>query len=495
MALSDAIIQFTDRLRAGVPGTNMEFRRGVPYTFITGQGPASCPEELTAKQMWQTQPHLRTVVDFIAMNIGQLSLHPYRQKEDGPARIRTGALAVWCRKPNRAQTMSEFITDLVGDRVLHNRAYVWVTRGKDGPETWVLPVEHVTAQRDLLGRPRSYQVASGDVAHELSAAEVIEFRGYTPGSGREAVSPVEALRLILAEQFYTWEERKTRRKRGGLFQGFFMRPADAGEWDDTARRRFNQYRRDYGPGGVRAGEDMILEDGMSYKQLEVNSKNDEWARSVELSLATVCQVYNVNPTMIGAGRGGSYASVKEFRKALYTETLGPYLKELESRFSLFVLPLIGATADEYVEFNVGGKLRGSFEEQAKVTTQSVGGPWMTRNEARARNGLARIEGGDELIVPLNVLIGGQSSPLDGGEGRPEEKSAVLSKFLDRQHRVISARKGAGKPWWDEARWVRELSADLDDETLAREIVAATKAAYDQGARPRLADLTIGGGSQ
>ncbi len=37
---------------------------------------------------------------------------------------------------------------------------------------------------------------------------------------------------------------------------------------------------------------------------------------------------------------------------------------------------------------------------------------MTRNEARAMNNLPRIEGGDELIVPLNVLEGGLASPND-----------------------------------------------------------------------------------
>jgi hypothetical protein len=40
----------------------------------------------------------------------------------------------------------------------------------------------------------------------------------------------------------------------------------------------------------------------------------------------------------------------------------------------------------------------------------VGAPWLTRNEARARQNLPHIDGADELIVPLNVIEGGQSSP-------------------------------------------------------------------------------------
>jgi hypothetical protein len=37
---------------------------------------------------------------------------------------------------------------------------------------------------------------------------------------------------------------------------------------------------------------------------------------------------------------------------------------------------------------------------------------MTRNEARARVNLPQVDGGDDLVTPLNVLIGDQASPTD-----------------------------------------------------------------------------------
>jgi len=45
----------------------------------------------------------------------------------------------------------------------------------------------------------------------------------------------------------------------------------------------------------------------------------------------------------------------------------------------------------------------------------TGGPILTRAEARAMLNLRHIEGTDELIVPLNVIEGGQASPTDSGE--------------------------------------------------------------------------------
>ena len=39
---------------------------------------------------------------------------------------------------------------------------------------------------------------------------------------------------------------------------------------------------------------------------------------------------------------------------------------------------------------------------------------MTTNQARRILDMPAIDGGDELITPLNVLTGGQPSPQDGG---------------------------------------------------------------------------------
>ena len=120
---------------------------------------------------------------------------------------------------------------------------------------------------------------------------------------------------------------------------------------------------------------------------------------------------------------------------------------------------------------------------------------MTRNEARADNNLPPIEGGDELIVPLNVVEGGQASPQDThmDEQEPmmieqnaapkmltkseaqklslkarsttdEEKqmAEVLRKFWKRQANSVLPKLGAkSAEWWDEDRWDDELTEDIE----------------------------------
>jgi hypothetical protein len=101
---------------------------------------------------------------------------------------------------------------------------------------------------------------------------------------------------------------------------------------------------------------------------------------------------------------------------------------IQQELELQLLPDFEDISGVYVEFNVHEKLRGSFEEQAIQLQTSVGGPWMTRNEARARMNLPQVPDGDELITPLNVTTGGQASPRDSAppaiEGGPSRLRAI-----------------------------------------------------------------------
>src|SRR5699024_2688674 len=142
---------------------------------------------------------------------------------------------------------------------------------------------------------------------------------------------------------------------------------------------------------------------------------------------------------------------------------------IEARLNRFLVPrLMGAEARRrfYVEFNIEEKLQGNFEEQSQALQVSTGAPWMTRNEARAIRNLPALPGGDALVTPLNVLVGGQASPRDSGsqnrrsgpvrvkerapESHVDQVRRVLSSFFERQGRVVKSRLGAKAEggWWD-----------------------------------------------
>ena len=238
----------------------------------------------------------------------------------------------------------------------------------------------------------------------------------------------------------------------------------------------------------------LLEDGMEIKPYQFNSKEAQYAETKQLSREDVAAAYHVNPSLIWHTTTQTYASSKDNARALYAECLGPILQMLQQRINNFLLPMIEADENTYVEFDLNEKLKGSFEERASILQSAVGGPWMTRDEARADNNLPPLPDGQgsQIITPLNVVEGGQASPQDthmdpqepmtiaqncrchhcksepirikarSTEEEDKRMAEAMSKFFKRQASSILPKLGAkSAKWWDEERWDKELADDIE----------------------------------
>ena len=104
---------------------------------------------------------------------------------------------------------------------------------------------------------------------------------------------------------------------------------------------------------------------------------------------------------------------------------------------------------------------------------ATGAPWQTVNEARKLFNLSPIEGGDEMVRPLNVLFGGQASPQDGGVATGQAAKEAVASFLLRQSAAVCSKRDAGaSEWWDPDRWNRELTADLVKAGMTSQVALA-----------------------
>jgi HK97 family phage portal protein len=459
---------------------------------------------LSIDDLWRTQPHLRTVVDFLARNTAQLGLQTFqRVSETDRQRLRTDPVAQLLSRPNPQMTGYELVYGLVGDVALYNEAFWNLAPSATTVSGWsIQPIPPSWVVR--RGGSSAFTVDWVDFRNPTSGAvvrmtmdQLIWFKGWNPGFPRHASSPVEALKDILAEQLEARIFRRQMWRRGGRFGGVITRPQGA-RWEPKGREKFKRmWQAQYASmEGSNAGATPILEDGMTYNPVTFSSKEQDWAEGTKLSLAQVASVYQVNPTMVGLLDNANFSNVEAFRKMLYSDTLGPLLAMIEDRINTFLVPRVTTAQAVYTEFNIAEKLQGSFEEQAAALQSSVGRPWMTANEARARMNMPALAGdADQLVTPLNVLAGGQASPRDSGTQnvnageidavvvRPERKAIgqksvkltagapdaavtnaqdVLSAFFKRQRGVVLSRLGskAADEWWDEDRWNRELGDDL-----------------------------------
>ncbi|MEH6804844.1 MAG: phage portal protein [Rhodococcus erythropolis] len=370
----------------------------------------------SAAELWEEQPYLRTVVNFLARNVAQLGLHAFtRDAEGSRERLRDHPLAAMLRRPNEDTTGNELIHGVVADLALFDVAYLMVEdKSADGaglglrriPNSWVKGTESKSAFR--IGSYLVQMDESGETV-KVAAENMLVFHGWNPTDTRIGSSPVNALKAILREQIHAQTFREQLWENGGRVGSYLTRPKDAPEWGAEGRSRFTRMWSAWSGSGNKAGGTPVLEDGMELKRVGFSAKEEEYIEASKLALTTVAAVYHVNPTMIGVLDNANYSNVREFRSMLYGDTLGPIMSMIEARLNEFLVPRFADVDGVYVEFNLGEKLQGSFEEQAAVLGTATGRPYMTANEARAKQNLPAVEGGDVLYIPLNMATPQQIS--------------------------------------------------------------------------------------
>lgn len=462
--------------------------------------------EMSPEDMYRTQPMLRTVVSFLARNVAQLGLHTFERRSDTDrARVQDSVAARLFSRPNDTKTRYEFIADLVSDLCLYDEAFVWIEHTSTGAKAHVLsPMWLVDRDKGgLLTGPKNYKFSANGGRERIivPADEMVHFHGYSPGVLHKGVSPVIALRQLLKEQASAYNFREQLWARSGRLGGVIERPLGQDHkpltWSPEAQKRFMEsWSAAYSGNGPGSGGTPVLDEGMTFRPVKFTAHEEQFVEAATLALKTVAGVYHVDPLMIGGG-DASYAASKEARKRLYTDTLGPLLEMIQDRINTFMLPMLGEPEGHYVEFNIEEKMKGDFESQAAALQSSTGAPWMTVNEARALRNLPAMEGGDDLIVPMNVSQGGQASPTDSGSqnvnpfaeshddepkarsvlikgrasmAREQQAADIFRKNFDRQERAVLPRLKAKSfaDWWDADRWNRELATDL--ERFSHEVV-------------------------
>jgi HK97 family phage portal protein len=433
----------------------------------------------TYAAMYEQQPNVRTVVDFIARNVAQLNVHAFRRVSDTDRERLTGHPVIkWLTEPNPQTTQFRLIESLMKDLGIYYSAYWLKLRDASGhmaglvriPPERVIPVGHLLVDYFIWYGPdnRSWRVDPNDMVY---------FGNYSPTNPILGLSPLETLRRTLEEECAAEEYRASFWGNSARLEGVIQRPATAPKWTPEQKQSFReQWQLKFsGPGN--AGQTAVLEDGMEWKEVSYSAKDSEYVASRKLTREEVARAYHVPLPMVGILDYATYSNVKEQHKQLYQDSLGPWLEYLVDEFSRQLLTEAADQDRVYFEFNIAAKLAGSFEEQAGAMHTLVGRPIMTANEGRARLNLPSMkddESADQLSAPLNTTSGSTQQSGIGNAAdtvEPAVPAAATARVIraswNRQRKILEQTAPSDRAAaFDPDRWDRELAADLTPVYIA-----------------------------
>jgi HK97 family phage portal protein len=486
-----------------------------PYPLLGGGSRQRITEAYntahTAQYGWlyRRSPAVRQVVDVIVRNIGQLELRLYEEVSESERQARPEhPAALSLRYPTEEVTSDKLIRSLFKDFLVNDDAYALLTPATAGQIglTWV-PTQLVEIRGSSLFRAEGYRVHRRDGTFlDFTPDQVLHWYGENPDDPRIGLSKLETLRQVIAEDV-ALQQATVELANAGLTEPVWVaRPLEAPDWSNEDRKGFeedlnNRIRR-------RNKTPVVLEEGMEMKSFGVSPKDAQMFEIRRWAVTQIAAEYGVPLGMLGLAE-----DLEGARSQFYADTLPPYCEDFTRMLNQRILVRVYDKTDYCFEFNLDEKHMG--DDRLTALVSATGRAVMLTNEARAKINLPPVDGGDELVTPLNVLVGDNPKPSpqvmppqqpgepdQDGSYREEPKALVKAEEyervpqlhpgrkaeLERQHRAIDdckavvqrhfnrlnrSLKAKADADWD--RWDREFSSDLN--RALKRIVAAEGSLY------------------
>jgi phage portal protein BeeE len=383
-------------------------------------------------KLYRSQSALRAVVDFLSRNVAQCAIRVFRDTDGVSLPDPQHPVQGLLDHPQKGVPRSRFMRQLVADKAIYDVSATWKIRETFNPtpddqqhivnrgvvrNLIRIPVPFINVWQGSIGAPVEFRLMLGRDVIIVPAADVIWQPGYSPTSNTLGTPPIETLRQILAEEFAAGKDRENFWKKGPQNAAVFVQDANGPLITEEQLDRFSEawHQRYGGIAAPNAREVPVLPKGLSPADLSINAQSAEYLATRMLAREECCKAYGIQPQLLGI-TPSTFASMDMYHQMLYQDTLAPWMVSIQEEFEEQLLrEFEPEDSGVYLDFNINAKLQGSFLDQAKIGQQAVGGPWMTRNEFREKfQGLPPVDGGDDIIVPLNVVIGGgpQANPQD-----------------------------------------------------------------------------------
>lgn len=329
--------------------------------------------------------------------------------------------------PNAFMTRQELLYTTVAHLDLTGNAF-WYTpvNGLGVPaEIWPLPPDKVKIIPDR-NRYISHFLVETDPANpiRLELDEIVHMKYPHPNDSYYGMSPLKA--AAYAADINRYQHRYQR----WFFENYavpeFLLKTEQKLGNDVVKRLRKDWKKLYGAGPKREVL-AILEQGLDVAKLGVSPKDLDWLATNKATMAEICGIYQVPPHKIGQQDVPNRAVAEASEYAFAKTVVEPILDMIDAR----ITQDLAWEFDDKIVVRHQPTIPEDIERAARVRDLNVRAGITTRNEERERLALPAVEGGDEILVPLNYA---PLSQVISGEARrtapapePEEEDETGSE--------------------------------------------------------------------
>lgn len=415
------------------PSTHLGFFGSGP----TDTGITVTPENaLTASCVW-------ACISIIADAMSALPCHVLN-RADGTKQTTHNAYRIMHDEPNVYMSSASFRQAMMLNLLTYGNAYAFIDKDDLGNAIGLYPLLSNRTRAARINGELFYQTEIGTSARTLPPDRVFHVMGMT-WDGINGLSPIQYARqnIGLSHALESFAARffGNGATLGGIIEAPNLSPEAAKNFMATWKASYT---------GLANSFKTALLPGMKYHQLGTDPERAQMVATRVNQLRECARIFRVPLHMLGDLEKASYASVEQQSLDFVQNTVQPHVIRWESEANrkLFLQrarPLLE------LRFNLDSLLRADTAARYAAHATGINAGFITVNEARAKENLPAVEGGDVLRAPLNTApIGTPPTPqraLPDPAAARELVIATANRVLTKEARAIqrAAKKFEGKP--------------------------------------------------
>jgi HK97 family phage portal protein len=359
-------------------------------------------------------PAVAAGVRLISEAVGTLDAHLIRETATGREKIeaRDHPAARVLERPNGWQGESELKRLIVADMLIHGNGMLLANRVRGevrellriDPRSCSIIVDIVTGEPSYsipLQQGGSETFTHRDIVH-LRAQTLDGARGLgLVNLGAEAIG----LALIL-EQHATRLFSRGARPAGILESQHRLN-------DATLKLLSTSFDNSHA-GTHGAGRTLVLEQGMKFVPLQLTSTDAQFLELRRFQIEEIARLLNVAPVLLGDLQHATLNNSASLAQQFLDRTISPILELFEDALERTLLTDEERDGGYRVEFDTSNFVRSDIEKRFAALKTGIESGVLTLNEARDREGLPPVAGGDKPMRSVQVL------PLDAPTTAPQQ---------------------------------------------------------------------------
>jgi HK97 family phage portal protein len=342
-------------------------------------------------------------VRVLSESVAQLPVGVFMRNRDGTrTRADNHRLANLLNvRPNEWQTGFEFREMLMAHVLLRGNAYAYIVRVNGEPRELIPlhPGSVTVEQSEDYSLRYSVSDEKGRVRGVFTGADILHLRGLS-SNGIVGLSPIQLHREAVGLAMATEEHGARVFGNGARIGGILSHPAKLtpesatrlrAQWDDLYSGLSNAHRT------------AVLEDGMTFTPVTMNSSDAQFLETRKYQRAEIASIFRVPPHLIGDLDRATFSNIEHQSIEFVTHSLLPWVRRWEAVVSRDLI-----TEEErrylYVRHNLDGLLRGDIKSRFEAYAIGRQWGWLSADDIRASEDLNPIPdgAGSAYLTPMNM---------------------------------------------------------------------------------------------